>query len=182
MLISFQCPKCLHSSHGEVTASLNGVTKNDSEENPYSSAATVGTPSTKGVRCNDCGWTKPTRDEDIEDETPKRCLICGCDDLWRQKDFSPKVGVTVVAIGIAISTYFYMQMRPELSIGVLMAFALADMIMFAVMKDCLVCYRCHARYRQAPKIQQVPIFDLEVNERYRQEAIRLKQAEQKTSS
>ena len=152
MLISFDCPKCLKPARGEVTAA------------------------SRGVMCTDCGWTKPVADGDVSDGTPTRCLVCGCSDLWRQKDFSPKLGVTIVAIGIAISTWFMMQMQPEWSIGTLMAFALADMVMFAVMRDCLVCYRCHSRYRRVPRLEQVAAFDLEVNERYRQEAIRLKQA------
>ena len=153
MFISFDCPKCLKPARGEATAA------------------------SRGVMCTDCGWTKAVVAGDISGATPTRCLVCGCGDLWRQKDFSPKVGVTIVAIGIAISTWFMMQMQPEWSLGTLMAFALADMVMYAVMRDCLVCYRCHARYRGIPRLKQVAAFDLEVNERYRQEAIRLKQAE-----
>lgn len=155
MLIQFDCPKCLKPAHGEVTSA------------------------SRGVMCSDCGWTKPLEEGAVQNETPVRCLVCGCSDLWRQKDFSPRVGVTVVAIGIAISTWFMMQMQPELSLATLMVFALADMILYAVMRDRLVCYRCHARYRQVPHLEQVALFDLEVNERYRQEAIRLKQAEER---
>ena len=84
----------------------------------------------------------------------------------------------VVALGILLSTIAMVYMQPELSLGILMAFALADMVLYVVMRDCLVCYRCHARYRRVPNLEQVGTFDLEVNERYRQEAIRLKQAEQ----
>ena len=60
---------------------------------------------------------------------------------------------------------------------ILMIFGLADWVLYAVLPDRLVCYRCHAQYRRIPNLAQTAAFDLEVNERYRQEAIRLKQAE-----
>lgn len=154
MQISFDCPKCLQSARGEVTSA------------------------SRAVMCPECNWSRPIGDGELDGELPRRCLSCGCQDLWRQKDFSQKLGVTIVAIGVVLSTLAMMYMQPELSLGILMAFALADMILYIVMPDCLVCYRCHARYRRIPDMQKVGTFDLEVNERYRQEAIRLKQAEQ----
>ena len=154
MQISFDCPKCLQAARGEVTSA------------------------SRGVMCSNCNWTRPIGDGDLQGETPGRCLVCGCGDLWRQKDFSQRLGVAIVALGVLLSTVAMAYMQPELSLGILMAFALADMVLYAVMRDCLVCYRCHARYRRVPGLEQVGTFDLEVNERYRQESIRLKQAEQ----
>jgi hypothetical protein len=58
--------------------------------------------------------------------------------------------------------------------AVLMVFGLADWLLYLILPDRLVCYRCHAQYRHLPKLE-VPVFDLELNERYRQEAIRMKQ-------
>ena len=154
MQISFDCPKCLKSAQSEITSG------------------------SRAVVCPECHWTRPIAESDLVEETPCRCLACGCSDLWRQKDFSQRLGVAIVALGILLSTIAMVYMQPELSLGILMAFALADMVLYVVMRDCLVCYRCHARYRRVPNLEQVGTFDLEVNERYRQEAIRLKQAEQ----
>jgi hypothetical protein len=153
MLISFDCPKCLQPAKDEVTAASRGVT------------------------CSSCGWSRPSVEGEMNGESPVRCLVCGCGDLWRQKDFSQRLGVMIVAVGVVLSTVAMAYMQPELSLGILMVFALADMVLYAVMPDCLVCYRCHARFRRVPNMDQVTAFDLEVNERYRQEAIRLKQAE-----
>lgn len=153
MLISFDCPKCLQPARGEVTAA------------------------SRGVMCSSCGWTRPAVDGELRGESPVRCLVCGCGDLWRQKDFPQRLGVLIVAVGVVLSTVAMAYMQPELSLGILMAFALADMILYAVMRDCLVCYRCHARFHRVPDIDRATAFDLEVNERYRQEAIRLKQVE-----
>ena len=158
MQISYDCPKCLKIARSEVTAA------------------------SRGVVCSHCQWTRPIADGELSGETPCRCLICGCSDLWRQKDFSQTLGVAIVALGVVLSTIAMWYMQPELSLGILMIFALADMILYSVMKDRLVCYRCHAIYRHVIDLKQVGVFDLEVNERYRQEAIRLKQAQEASSS
>ena len=58
-----------------------------------------------------------------------------------------------------------------------MAFALVDLLLYVFMSDMLVCYRCRARFRQANLHDDLPRFDLEVAERYRQESIRLKESQ-----
>ncbi|MBS0205802.1 MAG: hypothetical protein JSS49_23110 [Planctomycetes bacterium] len=158
MQISFDCPKCLKSAQCEVTESSHAI------------------------QCPECNWNRPLAEGDLQDQVPCHCLACGCTDLWRQKDFSQRLGVSIVALGILLSTIAMAYMQPELSLGILMVFALADMVLYVVMRDCLVCYRCHARYRRIPNLGQVGTFDLEVNERYRQEAIRLKQTQQSAGS
>jgi uncharacterized protein YecT (DUF1311 family) len=72
-------------------------------------------------------------------------------------------------------------MMPTIAIGILMAFALADMVLFSLMSDALVCYRCHARYRGAVIGKDHPKFDLELNERYRQEAARMQKMPEKAT-
>jgi len=151
MQVDFHCPKCLRADTGAVDAS-----------------STI-------LACRHCGWTRSIAEGDLQRETPQRCLACGCDDLWRQKDFPPALGVGIVGLGILLSTLAIAWMRPGLSIGILMAFALLDMILYVVMRDALVCYRCHARYHKVPGTDQHSKFNLELNERYRQEALRLPQ-------
>jgi hypothetical protein len=153
MHVEFHCPKCLKRDSAEVEAS------------------------TSMLACRHCGWNRPLGDGDLHIGAPTRCLACGCDDLWRQKDFPPQLGVAIVALGILLSTMATAWMRPTLALGILMAFGLADLLLFLVMPDALVCYRCHARFRHVPTTDNHPKFDLELNERYRQEALRLSQAE-----
>lgn len=152
MQILFDCPKCLDAASTEVNSA------------------------SRGVVCAECQWTRVMAATDLDGESPRHCLVCGCTDLWRQKDFPQILGVTIVAIGVILSTMAVWYMQPELSLGILMVFALADMVLYAVMPDRLVCYRCHAIYRHVSGLKPINTFDLEVNERYRQEAIRLKQA------
>ena len=148
MHVSFRCPSC------ERTAGCEAG------------------PGDSQLRCGRCGWSKPLRTEDIAPGAPRRCLFCGCNDLWRQKDFPQRVGLAIVALGIVLSTVAWFYMEPLWSLGILMVFALADMLLYVFMRDVLVCYRCGARYSQAT-VEERPYFDLEVAERYRQEARRI---------
>ncbi len=149
MQVDFHCPKCLRADSGAIRA-----------------ASTI-------LACRHCGWTRPIAEGDLQGDTPRRCLACGCEDLWRQKDFPPLLGVAMVGMGILFSTIAIAYMRPGLALGILMAFALIDMLLYLVMRDALVCYRCHARYHRVSEAETHAKFNLELNERYRQEALRL---------
>ncbi len=62
--------------------------------------------------------------------------------------------------------------QPLLALGILMAAALIDMILYSFMGDMLVCYRCGARHRRTAMDEQHARFDLETAERYRQQDLR----------
>ncbi len=123
-----------------------------------------------------CGWKREFPEAHLDGDTPVKCLCCGTEDLWRQKDFPQGLGLLLVATGATLSTIFYWNMMPAWAIGVLLVFAGIDMALYFLMPDVLVCYRCKARHRKAAIDERHPYFDLEVNERYRQEAIRLGEA------
>ncbi|WP_166831965.1 hypothetical protein [Thalassoroseus pseudoceratinae] len=142
------------------------------------------------MACENCDWSRTFAEEDVEtspsdsnsDELmPNRCLVCGCEDLWRQKDFPAQLGLLMVGLGAILSTIAWSQYRPLWAIGILMVFALIDLVLYAVMPDVLVCYRCEARHRHGNFGEEHPKFDLEVAERYRQQAIRMEEASQKSS-
>jgi hypothetical protein len=138
------------------------------------------TPSAGGeLSCTHCHWSRPVGKEERLEEGPRRCLVCGCDDLWRQKDFPQNVGLAIVALGAILSSLFWWKHMPLTSLGILLAFALADMVLFMVMKDVLVCYRCKARYLDVPPDASVGAYSLDTAERYRQEAARIDQSQTK---
>lgn len=128
------------------------------------------------VRCTECDWDRTLAPGDIAEGLPTHCLVCGCQDLWRQKDFPQGLGLLFVGLGILLSTIAWAYHRPALAIGILMAFAACDLLLYLFMKDVLVCYRCAARYNQADLGESHPAFNLETAERYRQEARRLDEA------
>ena len=94
--------------------------------------------------------------------------------------FSTAIGVLVVGMGALLSTIAWYYMMPVTAICILLAFALVDFLLYAVMKDVLVCYRCAASIRDSAVEEDHPRFNLEVAERYRQEQIRLKNSDEST--
>lgn len=103
----------------------------------------------------------------------RECAVCGCRDLWRQKDFPQKLGLFCVVLAASLSTLAWWYYEPQWALGILLAFAAADLLLFGLMKDVLVCYRCAARYRQPGALAETAPYNLETAERYRQEAARL---------
>lgn len=130
-------------------------------------------PSTEGLHCDSCHWSRSLQAPDIDRRRPKHCLVCDCDDLWRQKDFPQNLGVGLVALGAVLSTLAIALYMPVTALVVLLAFAFVDLLLFMTMPDVLVCYRCGARHRHAELGEAYPQFSLETAERYRQEAVRL---------
>lgn len=152
MRISFHCPSCGKHS-----------------ESPCSTAE-------RTVRCGECDWSRTAAEDELTDDVPHVCLVCGNRDLWRQKDFSQRLGVLMVILGAVLSSIAWWYHRPLTALGILMGFALLDLVLFVVMPDVLVCYRCRARHRGAGADSEHGGFDHELAERYRQEQLRLKQA------
>ena len=151
MQLTFQCPGCRQSNHVDVTEA------------------------SADVSCKACDWKRPVAEGTFAGKTPSCCLVCGCHDLWRQKDFPQGVGLAIVILAATLSTIAYAMYHPGLAIVILMVFALADLLLYFFKRDVLVCYRCHARHRATEISADYPAFNLELNERYRQEAIRLRQ-------
>lgn len=127
------------------------------------------------VACAHCDWQRSLP----EDPSPiAGCAVCGNADLWRQKDFPQWLGLLLVATGAVLSSIAWYLHWPMTALGLLMAFALADMIVYVLMPDVLVCYRCKARHRiVASSTAKHPAFSHETAERYRQQELRQREAE-----
>jgi hypothetical protein len=151
LTIRYQCPRC------QTQNQAGGV-----------NAGTT-------LACRACDWSRTVTLGDLPAGTLTRCLACSNEDLWRQKDFPQALGLTFVGIGIIGSLTAWAYHRPVIALGVLLAVAAIDFLLFAVMPDVLVCYRCQARH-SGGDISSHPIFDHETAERYRQEQIRREQA------
>ena len=88
-----------------------------------------------------------------------RCPVCGGADFYGRKDFDPKMGLTVVIVGIVISAAFYWFKRDLIAYSILAAATLIDLIIYQRLKDLSVCYRCHTEFR-GPEARHSPAFDL----------------------
>jgi hypothetical protein len=151
MFLSFQCPRC-------ESANRTGEIRD-----------------LPALQCASCGWTKDLCGHQSAEGTPSACLCCGNSDLWRQKDFPQWLGFTFVALGAISSSIAWGYHRPVLALSILMGFALLDMILYVVMPDVLVCYRCQARHHRMD-VGSHGGFNHELAERYRQERIRRRQS------
>src|SRR5689334_7833757 len=106
MQILFSCPACSRTVRSEVTAT------------------------TERISCEKCSWSRPLTLADFAEYQPERCLVCGCNDLWRQKDFPQKLGLALVGLGALLSTIAMAYYYPATALGVLLAFAFGDMLLY----------------------------------------------------
>jgi len=127
------------------------------------------------LECLHCGWSRPLP---AGGEALTDCAVCGNSDLWRQKDFPQSLGLALVAAGAILSSIAWYFHWPRTALGLLMAFALVDMVLFVLMPDVLVCYRCRCRHSGLHSSQaERPAFSHETAERYRQEQLRARDAQ-----
>jgi DNA-directed RNA polymerase subunit RPC12/RpoP len=105
-----------------------------------------------------------------------QCLVCPSTELFIRKDFSQKLGVTIVVVGFVISSVFWFYRMPLWTYGVLFGTALIDVVLYFAVGNVLHCYRCQAQYRGVPGLANHGGFDLETHEKHRQQKIRLAEA------
>src|SRR5262249_40163512 len=87
------------------------------------------------------------------------CGICGCRDLYIQKDFSRVVGCSIAAIGAILA--------PFTRFLSLLVAALIDLVLYKVLPLITICYRCKSIYRDFPLNPAHEAFNLGINDRYR---------------
>lgn len=128
------------------------------------------------LSCPSCSATTPVAAEDYAAGRLQSCLLCGCGELFLRKDFSQRMGVTIVVIGFVLSTIAWGFHLRFVSYAILFATALIDVVLYFTVGNMLQCYRCHAEYRGLAELSNFEPFDLETHERFRQQAIRMAQA------
>ncbi len=122
-----------------------------------------------------CGMSRPLHPEAIENGRLRGCPWCGTTDLYVQKDFPHGLGLAVVVAGFAASTVFWYFYLPVAALGILLGTALLDLVLYYVVPEVTICYRCLGQIRGAgrnPEGRFRP-FDLAIGERYRQERLRV---------
>jgi hypothetical protein len=116
MTVEFICPHC----HAEQKADL----------------------STDAVlNCRSCGRpassTSPERLS--ESGVVNRCLVCGHSKFYLQKDFNPRLGILIFAIGVIFS--YHTQF-----ISLVVA-TVIDFVLYYIIPTVTICYQCRAIYR-----------------------------------
>jgi hypothetical protein len=149
MNIEFLCPHCEQGSRAEIS------------------------PDESDFRCARCGESILVPFGALDNEQLHRCLVCPSTDLFARKDFPQRLGVGIVALGILASCVAWGYHELILTFVVLFVTALIDVVLFIVVPNALMCYRCGAHYRGAPGLDSHSSFNLETHERHRQQKARL---------
>ncbi len=149
--LTASCPYCEHTFRAELEV-----------------GATLACPECRKVLQPACPTCEP--------HGPTSCLVCPSQELFVRKDFPQRLGVGIVVTGFAASSWAWYQHQIVLTFAILFATALVDVILYLVMGNVLECYRCHAQYRGLTSLEGHEGFNLEVHERYRQQAARMKQS------
>ncbi len=152
MNITFLCPDCEHTSRIPL----------DRES---------------AVACTACDWKQASTSRVSEEGSVDECLACGCKELFIRKNFSQRLGVIVVVIAATASAIAWAYYMWYTAYGILFAAALLDLYLYFTVGNLLQCYRCNAEYRGLPHLDDHEAFNLETHEKFRQQAIRLAEAQ-----
>jgi uncharacterized protein (DUF983 family) len=90
-----------------------------------------------------------------------RCGICGCTELYRQKDFNTKLGMWIVVLIVVLALIFNQYL-----FQILVGGAVVDGILYFALGDIVICYQCRAIYRGLPIAAKVKGFDLKIHDQY----------------
>ena len=88
----------------------------------------------------------------------EHCAACGHDQLYFQKDFNRKTGIALVVLGSIFVPWTY-----GLS---LLGVTILDYVVWRLVKDVIVCYRCQAVHRGYPPNSVLKPFDLVIHDRH----------------
>lgn len=130
---------------------------------------------TREIACPRCQTKWPLPEGAVTESKLVRCLVCPSSELFVRKDFSPRLGVTIVVVGFIVSSIFWYYRMPLWTYGVLFTTALLDVVLYFTVGNLLQCYRCQAQYRGVPGLENHEAFDLETHEKHRQQRLRLAQ-------
>jgi DNA-directed RNA polymerase subunit RPC12/RpoP len=115
-------------------------------------------------RCPECGaGTSLTLSASMQRErVVDACPACGGRQLYVQRDFNRKVGLGIVVVGAALAPFtpYYAS---------LVAAALLDAALYAVLPEITICYRCDAHFRGFRRNPAHHAFDLHTAEQYHTE-------------
>jgi hypothetical protein len=150
--IRFACPKC-------------------------ESTQTVEDPTSADWHCPQCHEPRTLSLPDLASgKSLQHCVACGNEQLYRQKNFPQWLGVSILAF--ACAAFFILQglYLPKPAWIILLGSALFDGVLYLIVGDVIICYRCFARHVGLPRSKVYDPFELAIAEKYRQERLRREMA------
>ena len=88
-----------------------------------------------------------------------RCPACGGQQLYVQRDFNQKAGLAIVVLGAVLAPFtpYYAS---------LFVAALVDAVLYLLLPEITICYRCQAHFRGFDRNPSHRAFDLHLAEQY----------------
>lgn len=112
------------------------------------------------VRCSQCGSsTALVLSEGVRSgASVDQCCLCGGHRFYVQKDFNPRLGLAIFAVGVLFSYHTY-------GITLFVASAI-DFVLYQVLPTVIVCYRCRTLYRGYRTTKKLKAYDPNVAIKY----------------
>ena len=119
------------------------------------------------LTCSECNQDVALQVDGIHPATRQvqHCLVCGNKLLYVQKDFNRKLGIWIVIVGAAVSIWLYFTSLYLALVSLAVAAAL-DFLLYHLLGDVTVCYRCEAIHRGFPLNHGHSTYDLHVAEQF----------------
>jgi hypothetical protein len=121
--------------------------------------------------CASCDHPFGTDGTTLPDGKLAQCACCGNHELYRQKDFPQWLGMALLAVACGLFFIFAIRFQYVIAWTILLGSAALDGLIYLIVGDVVICYRCGAQHRGIPSRTFDP-FDLGTAEKYRQERIR----------
>jgi uncharacterized protein (DUF983 family) len=112
-------------------------------------------------RCTACG-AEPALSPTAsirEDRVVDRCPACQGEQLYVQRDFNQRAGLAIVIVGAVLAPFtpFYAS---------LFVAAAVDAVLYVLLPEIVICYRCQAHFRGFVRNPRHEAFDLHIAEQY----------------
>ncbi|MEM7233380.1 MAG: hypothetical protein AAF517_14475 [Planctomycetota bacterium] len=103
------------------------------------------------ICCPGCGATFPgSGDVPAESAPVERCLVCGNEEFYIQKDFNRQIGLWIVLTSFLIIFLVMLKWDHRTGIYCLFGLAAVDWIAYRLLPEVTVCYLCQSVYRRFP--------------------------------
>lgn len=109
---------------------------------------------TQAVSCEDCKFPELF----INRIDFSKCPICGCQNLYRKKDFNQVIGCLIIFIGAILVPWTY-----GLSLIIL---SLVDFLLYKRVKNSVECYKCKSEFKGFSVPEDIQQFDHHTAELY----------------
>jgi hypothetical protein len=137
LVLAFACPGCGGSVEGPLEAGAESLT------------------------CSACGRTTPLPEAPDAARSLRAdvCPVCGSTDLYQQRDFSRRLGLGLVAVGVLTGPFTHWIST--------VAFVGLDALLYLLVPRVAVCYACEAQQRGFDAARGPKPFDIAVHDLYR---------------